>query len=146
LKNGDFSCPTGVTVEQMSEFGFSVAVPEGYDEAVVRARLALRSEGFSILTEAHVGGMLSSDDSDGRQYLIMGAYASDEGQSVGDPNVQVGFHLPCNVVVHESDGGAIVAALDPADTVEEVDDATRRVVSAARDALERVLRKVESAG
>jgi uncharacterized protein (DUF302 family) len=130
----------------MSEYGFSVTVPEGYDEAVVRARLALRSEGFSILTEAHVGGMLGPDGSDDRQYLIMGAYASDEGQSVGDPNVQVGFHLPCNVVVHESEGGAIVAALDPADAVEEDDEATRLVVSEARDALERALRKVESPG
>jgi uncharacterized protein (DUF302 family) len=131
----------------MSEYGFSVTVPEGYDEAVVRARLALRSEGFSILTEAHVGGMLGADGaSDDRQYLIMGAYASDKGHSVGDPNVQVGFHLPCNVVVHETEVGAIVAALDPADTVEEEDEATRRVVSDARDALERVLRKVESPG
>jgi uncharacterized protein (DUF302 family) len=130
----------------MPEYGFSVSVPEGYDEAVVRVRLALRSEGFSVLTEAHVGGMLGPDGSDDRQYLIMGAYASDKGQPVGDPNVQVGFHLPCNVVVHESEVGAIVAALDPADTVEEDDESTRRVVSAARDALERVLRKVESPG
>lgn len=130
----------------MSEYGFSVTVPEGYDEAVVRVRLALRSEGFSILTEAHVGGMLGPDGSDDRQYLIMGAYATDTGQSVDDPNVQVGFHLPCNVVVHESEVGAIVAALDPADTVEEDDESTRRVVSTARDALERVLRKVGSPG
>jgi uncharacterized protein (DUF302 family) len=130
----------------MSEYGFSVTVPEGYDEAVVRARLALRGEGFSILTEAHVGGMLGPDGSDDRQYLIMGAYASDKGHSVGDPNVQVGFHLPCNVVVHEGVGGAIVAALDPADAVEDGDEVTRRVVSDARDALERALRKVESPG
>jgi uncharacterized protein (DUF302 family) len=131
----------------MSEYGFSVTVPEGYDEAVVRARLALRSEGFSILTEAHVGGMLGADGaSDDRQYLIMGAYASDKGHSVGDPNIQVGFHLPCNVVVHEGVGGAIVAALDPADAVEDGDEVTRRVVSDARDALERALRKVESPG
>jgi uncharacterized protein (DUF302 family) len=130
----------------MSEYGFSVTVPEGYDEAVVRARLALRSEGFSILTEAHVGDMLGANGSADRQYLIMGAYASGTGQSVGDPNVQVGYHLQCNVVVHESDDGAIVAALDPADTLEDDDETARRVVSAARDALARALRKVESSG
>jgi uncharacterized protein (DUF302 family) len=134
----------GVTVEQMSEYGFSVAVREGYDEAVVRTRLALRSEGFSILTEAHVGEMLGRDGASERQYLIMGAYASTEAQSVGDPSIEVGFHLPCNVVVHESDVGAIVAALDPADTVEGDDETARGVASAARAALERVLRKVES--
>ncbi len=134
----------GVTVEQMSDYGFSVAVREGYDEAVVRARLALRSEGFSILTEAHVGEMLGRDGPNERQYLIMSAFASTEVQSVGDPSVEIGFHLPCNVVVHESEAGAIVAALDPADTVEGDDEAVRDVASAARAALERALRKVEA--
>ncbi len=128
----------------MTEYGFSVTVPDGYDEAVVRARLALRSEGFSILTEAHVGGMLGPEGSDARQYLIMSSYASAKAQSLADSNVRVGFHLPCNVVVHEAESGAIVAALDPADTVEADDDATQGVVAEARSALERVLQKIES--
>ena len=40
----------------MSDYGYAVEVDEGYDEAVVRARLALKAEGFSIITEMHVGG------------------------------------------------------------------------------------------
>jgi uncharacterized protein (DUF302 family) len=130
----------------MTEYGFSVEVPEGYEEAVVRARLALRSEGFSILTEAHVGGMLAPEGSDSRQYLIMSSYAANEAQSLADSDVQVGFHLPCNVVVHESELGAIVAALDPADTVDGDDEVTRHIVDEARGALARALYKVESPG
>ena len=42
----------------MTEYGYQVEVPEGYDEAVVRTRLATRGEGFSVITEMHVGEAL----------------------------------------------------------------------------------------
>ena len=46
----------------------AVEVDADYDETVIRTRVALRSEGFSILTESHVGGLLgpeSGADQDG---------------------------------------------------------------------------------
>ena len=58
----------------MTDYGYSVEVLDGYDEAVVRTRLALRAEGFSILTEMHVGGLLGPEGGNERQYLIMGAW------------------------------------------------------------------------
>src|SRR5918993_425443 len=70
----------------MSEYGYSVEVPEGYDEAVLRARLALRGEGFSILSEMHVGGMLGPQTGSERQYLIMGVY--DAARSIADAFVE----------------------------------------------------------
>ena len=63
----------------MSDYGYAVEVPEGYDEAVVRARLALKGEGFSIITEMHVGGMLGPQAGEERQYLIMGAWTPPAG-------------------------------------------------------------------
>jgi uncharacterized protein (DUF302 family) len=128
----------------MSEVGYSVEVPEGYDEAVVRARLALRGEGFSILTEAHVGGMLGPEAGSDRQYLIMGAWNSQMTQEVGDSDVRAAVQLPCNVVVQERGESAIVAALDPADSLEGADDDASRAASAARDALGRALHRIAS--
>ena len=125
----------------MTDYGYTVEVPEGYDEAVVRTRLALRGEGFSILSEMHVGGLLSPEAGAERQYLIMGAWSGAVSEIHIDDNLKGAVHLPCNVVVQERGSGAIVAALDPADAVDgEVPDA---LSSAARDALGRVLRKVE---
>jgi uncharacterized protein (DUF302 family) len=127
----------------MTEYGYAVEVPEGYDEAVVRARLAFRGEGFSILSEMHVGGHLGPESGDERQYLIMGVWNAplenrpiDEG---GD--VRVAVHLPCNLVVQETGKAALVAALDPADGAEEADvpEETRNL---AREALSRVLARV----
>src|ERR671915_2311178 len=127
----------------MNEYGYSVEVPEGYDEAVIRTRLALRGEGFSILTEAHVGEMLGPEAGAERQYLIMGAWNSQMTQNVGDADVKAAVQLPCNVVVQESGGSAIVAALDPAD-LEGSDDAATKAATAARNALSRALHRIAS--
>lgn len=126
----------------MSEYGYTVQVPEGYDEAVLRARLAMKGEGFSIISEMHVGGMLGPDAGDQRQYLIMGMWNSALSERQIDPQLKAAVHLPCNVVVQEVEQGAVVAALDPMDVVEGADDATLASASIARDALGRMLRTV----
>jgi uncharacterized protein (DUF302 family) len=127
----------------MTEYGYSVEVPQGYDEAVLRARLALRGEGFSILSEMHVGGMLGPQAGSERQYLIMGVYDSAISQKRIGNDLRAAVHLPCNLVVQENAGAAVVAALDPGDTVEggTVPD---EIVTSAREALGRVLVKVST--
>ncbi len=129
----------------MSGYGYAVEVPEGYDEAVVRARLAFRSEGFSILSEMHVGGMLGPEAGDERQYLIMGLWNAAVSDKHLEPDVRVAVHLPCNLVVQEVETGAMVAALDPAETIDEGADVSPELAEAARSALERVLHKVADA-
>jgi uncharacterized protein (DUF302 family) len=126
----------------MSDYGYSVEVPAAYDEAVVRARLALRGEGFSILSEMHVGGMLGPDAGSERQYLIMGSWDSRvEGRRIGN-DVRVSFHLPCNLVVQESGQGSVIAALDPVDALGPGDAEMLAATEQVREALERVLVRV----
>ena len=126
----------------MTEYGYSVEVADGYDEAVTRTRLALRAEGFSIITEMHVGGMLGQAGGGERQYLIMGAWGAPGSDEDLQDGVRVAMHLPCNVVVHESGEAAIVAALDPADEVAGQGSATERAAVQAQAALTRVLERV----
>jgi uncharacterized protein (DUF302 family) len=128
----------------VSEYGYTVEVPEGYDEAVIRSRLALKGEGFSIITEMHVGGMLGPAAGTERQYLIMGAWSLPVAKKEVGDQLEVAVHLPCNVVVQESGSSAIVAALDPADTVETNDDEGLRLTDDARAALGRVLERIAS--
>jgi uncharacterized protein (DUF302 family) len=129
----------------MTEYGYTVEVPQGYDEAVVRARMALRAHGFSILSEMHVGGMLGPDAGAERQYLFMGVWNSAVSQRRLDQELQVAVHLPCNVVVQETGRAALVAALDPEDTMgesTEAGDGGAQIVEEARGALARVLQMV----
>ena len=129
----------------MSEYGFTVEVPQGYDEAVIRARLALKGEGFSILTESHVGGMLGPEAGTERQYLIMGAWNTGLHRDQGS-DVRVAINLPCNVVVQEQGPTAFVAALDPHDSIDPNDPASIQVADAAQQALARAFDRIEAFG
>ena len=126
----------------MTEYGYTAEVPEGYDEAVTRTRIALRSEGFSIVTEMHVGGMLPGDEfGTDRQYLIMGIYNSATSPKRIGSDLQVAVHLPCNFVIQEVPGGAVVAALDPSET-SDPSQTTPELLDAAREALARTLKQI----
>jgi len=129
----------------LTDYGYTVEVPQGYDEAVTRTRIALRGEGFSILTEMHVGGMLPGDEfGSERQYLIMGIYNAALSSKRIATDLQVAVHLPCNFVVQEVPGGALVAALDPTET-SDPGQTTPELLDAAREALARTLEKIRSA-
>jgi len=129
------------TVGDVSEFGYAVEVAEGYDEAVLKARLALKGEGFSIITEMHVGGLLGPDAGEERQYLFMGAWPQAAPDTLSD-GLQVAVHIPCNVVVQESGNGTLVAALDPASEGDLSDDGFMTAAAAAREALGRAMRRL----
>jgi uncharacterized protein (DUF302 family) len=153
-------------MDSSDEYGYGVEVTEGYDEAVIRTRMALRAEGFSIITEAHVGELLDPSVRHGRQYLIMSAWspagahrdvgtapprgpAEAEARSSGGPaepgrGVQVAVHLPCNFVVQETGSSAFVAALDPAEESAGSEGAEAAAARDAREALGRVLASIVS--
>ncbi|MCA1708743.1 MAG: DUF302 domain-containing protein, partial [Actinobacteria bacterium] len=114
-----------------------------YDEAVIRTRLALKGEGFSILTESHVGGMLGPQAGDERQYLIMGAWNTGMHQDHGS-DVRVAVNLPCNVVVQEQGSSAFVAALDPHDSIDRADPTAVQVATAAQEALARAFDRIRA--
>jgi uncharacterized protein (DUF302 family) len=125
----------------MTDYGYSIEVAEGYEEAILRTRLALKSEGFSILTEMHVGGLLGPEAGTDRQYLFMGAWSPATTQSELGAGMQVAVHLPCNVVVQENDTSAVVAALDPTEDLEAPNALSPEMAEEARAALGRVLQK-----
>lgn len=129
----------------MTEYGYSIEVPEGYDEAVIRARLAMKGEGFSVLTESHVGGMLGPEAGTERQYLIMAAWNTGQHEDQGG-DVRVAVNLPCNVVVQEQGGTAYVTALDPQDSLDPSDAASVQIADAARAALQRAFDRIASFG
>lgn len=115
-------------------------MPEGYDEAVVRTRLALRGEGFSILTESHVAGVLGPEAGDARQYLIMGAWNTGLREEP-EPSMRIAVNLPCNVVVQDQGSSALVAALDPFEAA-GADERARAIANDARAALGRAFERI----
>jgi uncharacterized protein (DUF302 family) len=127
----------------LSDYGYTVEIPEGYDEAVMRTRLAMRAEGFSVISEMHVGGLLGQQSGAERQYLIMGAWNAQTVQEL-EADIRAAIHLPCNVVVQEMKDGAMVAALDPGEDVDPEGDIPPVALDLARHAISRMLQKVET--
>lgn len=126
----------------MSSYGYTTDVAEGYDEAVLRSRLAFKSEGFSILSEMHVGGMLGPEAGDERQYLIMGVWNAPVSDKQIGTDIKVAVHLPCNIVIQETGESAVVAALDPVDALEPSEPDTVEAVEQLQVALQRFMDKV----
>lgn len=59
---------------QHSKYGFSRTVDVPYEEAVEKARAALKEEGFGVLCEVDIKGKLKEKlGVDFRNYVILGA-------------------------------------------------------------------------
>jgi uncharacterized protein (DUF302 family) len=127
-----------VEPEGDDEFGLGVETSLGFDQAVARTRLVLRSEGFGILSEMPVPPSIG--DGAGRRHLFMSVWEQMlSAGNLGGPGLDVGDHLPCNLVVFEQGEATVIAGLDP---LEGLEGWEAPAAAAARAALERVLEQV----
>ena len=105
--------PAAEKLEMGYGFGRSLAVP--FAEAVERARVALKNEGFGVLCEIDVAEKLKEKlGIEFTRYLILGACNPPMAYQALQQEINLGLLLPCNVVVYEKDGRAVVAAIDAA--------------------------------
>ncbi len=114
------------------------------DQAVERVAEALKANGFGVLTKIDVKDTLKKKiDVDFRPYVILGACNPKLAHRAlqGDPSI--GLLLPCNVVVQEAEGGALVSFADPKAMFELAPDApiediateARRLLQQAKEQL-----------
>lgn len=103
---------------------YSKMVRSGFDEAVSRITLALKEEGFGILTEIDVKDTLKKKlDVEFRKYRILGACNPPFAYQALQAEDKIGMMLPCNVIVQETPDGAIeIAAVDPIASMKAIDN------------------------
>jgi uncharacterized protein (DUF302 family) len=114
------------------------------EDAVGRVSEALKANGFGVLTKIDIRDTLKKKiDVDFRPYVILGAcnpklaYRALQGESA------IGLLLPCNVVVQEDDGGALVSFADPKAMFELVPNATiEDVAKEARGLLQNAMEQL----
>lgn len=103
---------------------FSKTLSLPFDEAVARTRESLGVEGFGVITEIDIQKTLKAKIGvDFRRYLILGACNPTLAHEALKLEPNVGAMLPCNVVVQEaSDGRTEVSAIDPAASMQAIDN------------------------
>jgi len=114
----------------MIEYGFTKWLDMDFESAVELVREQLKSEGFGILTvvdvKQQVGEKLGIDF---RKYMILGACDPANACKAIMAEETIGLLLPCNVIVYESDGGAIVGVIRPTVTMHMIENLDVRRVA-----------------
>jgi len=99
------------TMEMGYGYGRSLEMP--FRDAIERARVTLKAEGFGVLCEIDIREKLKEKlGVDFRNYVILGACNPPIAHQSLQQEVNLGLLLPCNVVVYEHEGRSVVAAID----------------------------------
>ena len=107
-----------------------------FEEAVEKTKVALKTQGFGVLSEIDIQGTLKEKIGvDFRKYRILGACNPGFAHKALSAEDKIGVFLPCNVIVQELANGDIeVAAVDP----------VASMVSVKNPALEGIASEVQS--
>ncbi|BAM00865.1 MULTISPECIES: DUF302 domain-containing protein [Caldilinea] len=125
----------------VTQLGIQVRLNTSYEEAIERATVALKEQGFGVLTEIDVKATLKEKlNVDFKKYKILGACNPPLAYRALTAAPEVGLLLPCNVIVYEDEaGGAVVTLTDPMSMVAFLDNpALQPVAEEARSRLEKV--------
>jgi len=103
-----------VEEEPMTDYGMTVTTSLAMDEAEAQIRGALADQGFGVLTEIDVAAVLKQKiDVDRAPYKILGACNPHLANQALLHDEAIGLLLPCNVTLSATDGGTVVAIVDP---------------------------------
>ena len=125
----------------MSYYFAKTLSDKGFDDVVALVTDALQNEGFGILTEIDVRATMKKKlDKDFRDYRILGACNPLLAHQALQAEDKIGTMLPCNVIVQATEGGVEVAAVDPAASMQAVENAElARIAATVRDRLNHVI-------
>ena len=113
-----------------------------FQDAVARVTDALKVEGFGVLTDIDVQATMKAKlNSDVPAYRILGACNPSMAWQALQAEDRIGTMLPCNVIVQQRDNGDVeVAAVDPAASMQAVDNpALAGIAADVRESLKRVI-------
>ncbi len=124
-------------------YGFNATLRLSFDEAIERVLAALKMEGFGVLSDIDVQyAMKEKLGVDMPPYRILGACNPPLAHKALQAEPDIGFLLPCNVVVRqEGESHVTVAFIDPLVIMEMVDKP--EVQAVAKDAEQRLRRVCE---
>lgn len=101
---------------------YSKIIEDSFENILRKIEVALKQEGFGILTEIDVKETLKKKlDVNFKKYKILGACNPPYAYKALQAEDKIGVMLPCNVIVIEQEENKIeVAAVDPVSSMQAV--------------------------
>jgi uncharacterized protein (DUF302 family) len=101
---------------------FSKVMLAPFEDALVRVKQALATRGFGVISDIDVAATLKNKlGVDMSAYRILGACNPSYAYEALQVEPLIGTMLPCNVIVREeAPGHVVVAAIDPAASMQAV--------------------------
>ena len=115
-----------------------------FEEVDSRTRAALATHGFGVLTEIDVKATMKKKlDVDMAAYRILGACNPQMAHQAIGMEPKIGAMLPCNVILRAVEGGVEVSAVDPAASMQAIDnDELQSIASQVREMLSTVIQDI----
>lgn len=120
----------------------SKTASQDFESAIEKVTLALKAEGFGVLTEIDIQATLKEKlDVDFKKYRILGACNPKFAHQALTQEDKIGVMLPCNIVVEEHENGRVeITAVNPAVSMQAVqNDALIDIADEVKTRLERVI-------
>ena len=124
---------------------FSKVIIATFDEAIMKATEALKSEGFGVLTEIKIHEKFKEKlGVDFQKYTILGACNPAFAYKALQAENKIGTMLPCNVIVQDIGSGKIeIAAVNPIESMQAIKNPSLgETAMKVKEMLERVVMKV----
>ena len=98
----------------MINYGYTKWLDMDFESAVELVKEQLQNQGFGILVMIDMKKKFEEKlGIDFRKYLIIGACDATNACKAIMAEENIGLLLPCNVIVYESEGGAVVGVIRP---------------------------------
>lgn len=107
-----------------------------FEDVEARVRKALATAGFGVLTEIDVQATMKKKlGADMPAYRILGACNPQMAWQAIAIEPRVGAMLPCNVILRQIEGAVEISAIDPAASMQAIDNAELHAVASQVRAL-----------
>lgn len=105
------------------KYGFKKESGFNFEETVELVRIALKKEGFGVLTEINVRDTLKNKlNIEYENYIILGACNPSLAYRALKSEKEIGLILPCNVIVYVDDGRNFVSTINPVEAMSIVNN------------------------
>jgi uncharacterized protein (DUF302 family) len=107
----------------MIRYGFRKELNRPYEEVVAEVTETLKKEGFGILTQIDIRDKMKEKlGVDVPPYIILGACSPPNAYRALQAEPDIGLMLPCNVIVYELGGKAVLAVIKPSVAMQMIEN------------------------